>query len=290
MPAGVRGRVAAATIVRACVESRNRVRPSGSALSVRRPLSGMRAMTFNVRTALARDGSDAWPARRDHAASLLRFHAPDVVGIQEAVPDQLDDLRSRLAYEWVGSPRSEGDEHTPVGYDPERFALLETDTFWLSPSPETESVGWDGALPRIATWARLRERAGEEEWLAVSTHFDHEGGVARKHSAELLARRIPPLADGASVVVLGDLNCTPASPPYRTLVDGSGPFRDARERSPFHHGPDGTVHGFTGTAGERIDYVLVRGADARHHATLTDHLDGRYPSDHFPVVADLDRL
>lgn len=257
---------------------------------MRDALSGMRALTFNVRTALASDGADAWPARRDHAASLLRFHAPDVVGLQEAVPDQLDDLRARLDYEWVGSPRSEGDEHTPVGYDPGRFALLEADTFWLSRSPETESVGWDGAHPRIATWARLRERDGDEEWLVVSTHLDHEGGVARERGAELLAERVPPLTEGAPAVLLGDLNCTPASPPYRALVgDGTGPFRDARVRSPFHHGPDGTVHGFTGTAGERIDYVLVRGADVERHATLTDHLDGRYPSDHFPVVADLAR-
>jgi len=246
----------------------------------------VRAITFNVRRAFADDGEEAWAARREQAASLLRFHAPDVVAVQEAMPVQVEDLRQRLDYEWVGRPRIDGDEHTPVGYDPDRFALLDHETFWLSPTPETESVGWDGALPRIATRARLRERDDGAEWLVVSTHFDHEGERARRRSAELLAGRL----DGGDVptVLLGDLNCRPGSDPHRTLV-AEGPLEDAFRAVAAPHGPDGTFHGYTGRGEKRIDYALVDGAAVERYGTLTDHVDGRYPSDHFPVAVDLVR-
>jgi endonuclease/exonuclease/phosphatase family metal-dependent hydrolase len=255
-------------------------------------MTAVRAMTFNLRLATDEDDEDAWAHRRDHAASVVRFHRPDVVGAQEALPGQYAELRAALpGYDWVGVDRKAGEvggpgEHAPVGVRTDRLDLRDHDTFWLSASPdEVGSVGWDAAIPRTVTRVRLRDCRTDAEFTLFNTHLDHRGERARRESARLLAERLP----AERAVLLGDFNCTPADAPYRYLVEDAG-LADAREASARpHHGPSGTFHGFTGDADQRIDYVFATpDVDVAQHATLADHWDGRYPSDHFPVVADLD--
>jgi len=246
-------------------------------------------MSFNVRFDTPADGDDAWPRRRDFVASTVRVHRPDVVGLQEPLEHQLDYLRSALpAYEWVGVGRLGGTdgEYCPVGYRAKRFERLETDTFWLSETPsEPGSLGWDAEYSRIATWVRLRDRETDTRFRVCNTHFDHSGASARQESARLVAER---LADDPTVVVTGDLNCEPGSPPYRRLSDDLDDARAAARHG--HHGPDGTFHSFDGEPTARLDYVFVRGMGVRQHATLADRRGRRYPSDHFPVVAELEFL
>jgi endonuclease/exonuclease/phosphatase family metal-dependent hydrolase len=253
-------------------------------------MTAVPAKTCNLRLATPDDDEDAWQHRREHAASVVRFHRPDVVGAQEALSGQYADLREALPeYDWVGVDRKSGEvggpgEHTPVGVRTDRLELREHDTFWLSESPETVgSVGWDASIPRTVTWARLRDRRTDAELTLFNTHLDHQGERARRESARLLAERLP----DERAVLLGDFNCTPADAPYQRLVEDAG-LADAREASAHpHHGPTGTFHGFTGDADQRLDYVLATPDVAvSQHATLADHWDGRYPSDHFPVVAD----
>jgi endonuclease/exonuclease/phosphatase family metal-dependent hydrolase len=250
----------------------------------------VRAMSFNARVDTAEDGADAWTHRSAEAASVIRLHEPDLVGCQELLAYQLADLRAALpAYEWVGEERGSGDrssEHVPIGYRPDRFTLREHDTFWLSEAPEAPgSVGWDGYHPRIATWVRLEEVRTDTAFVHLNTHLDHRGERARERGADLIVERLGAIAAGSPVVVTGDLNCTPGSPPYERLTRE---FDDARELSAHpHHGPSGTFHGFTGDPDRRIDYVLVDGFAVRQHATLADRWDDRYPSDHFPVLAEL---
>jgi len=250
----------------------------------------LHAMSFNVRVDVASDGGDAWPHRKDEAASVIRLHEPDLVGCQEPLAGQLAELREALpAYDWVGEGRGVGEhegEHVPIGYRTDRFGLLEQDTFWLSEAPaEPGSVGWDGEHPRIATWARLRDGATGAEFVHLNTHLDHRGERARERGAALIAERLASIAPDVPVVVTGDFNCAPGSPPYERFTRR---FDDARERSIHpHHGPTETFHGFAGDPERRIDYVLVDGFAVRQHATLADRWDDRYPSDHFPVLAEL---
>jgi endonuclease/exonuclease/phosphatase family metal-dependent hydrolase len=249
-----------------------------------------RAMSFNARVDQASDGDDAWAHRREKALSVIRLHEPDVVGCQELLAHQLADLREGLsAYEWVGEDRGAGDrpsEHVAIGYRTDRFRRREHDTFWLSETPEVPgSLGWDAAHPRIATWARLEDSVTGSDLLHVNTHLDHRGERARRRGASLLIERLEEIAPESPVLVTGDMNCQPGSIPYERLTES---FGDARKLSTHgHHGPTDTFHGFTGTAGGRIDYILVGGLDVRQHATLADRWDERYPSDHFPVLAEL---
>lgn len=249
-----------------------------------------RAMSFNARVDQASDGEDAWTHRIETVASVIRLHEPDVVGCQELLTHQLADLREALpAYEWVGEDRGAGErpsEHVAIGYRTDRFTLHDHDTFWLSETPEVPgSLGWDAAHPRIATWVRLEDARTGVYLLHLNTHLDHRGERARRRGASLILDRLEKIAPESPVLVTGDMNCAPGSPPHERLTAS---LEDARELSTHdHHGPTDTFHGFTGTPDGQIDYILVDGLDVRQHATLTDRWDDRYPSDHFPVLAEL---
>lgn len=266
----------------------------------------LRVMSFNIRYNNPRDGDNAWPHRKDLAASMLHLHRPDVVGMQEALAEQVEDLAKRLPdFAWTGVGRDDGatqGEFAAVFYRRTRLTLLENGTFWLSETPEIPgSMGWDAHCVRTVTWVRFCDNATGAPFVFLNTHFDHAGKHARRESALLLLDRAHALAGDAKgdtsvilpVVVTGDLNCTETSETYHLLVQGGedGGFRlsDAKTRSETpHHGPVGTFHAFTGVLRARIDYIFVsEGVRILRHATLADHWDGRYPSDHMPVVADV---
>jgi endonuclease/exonuclease/phosphatase family metal-dependent hydrolase len=258
----------------------------------------LRVMTFNLRYDTPSDGANAWPHRRDWVAALLRFHAPDALGVQEALVHMLTELDARLPdFSRVGVGRADGragGEFSAILYRRDRLELIDSGTFWLSPTPEVAgSKGWDTAIERIATWARFRDRRTGCRHLHLNTHFDHVGEQARQESARLVRRRAAALADGIPVVVTGDLNADPASQPYRiltrdTIADATPPFRDALVASrDGHYGPTSTWTAFRAIEpGRRIDYVLVSPqVRVLKHAILPDSWDGRFPSDHLPVLA-----
>ncbi len=248
-------------------------------------------MTFNIRVNLASDGPNAWPERKGIAASMIRFHGADLVGLQEALPGQLADLESLLpefARIGVGRGADLADEASAILYRKARFEVLTNDTFWLSETPEVRgSLGWDARYPRIVTWAKLRDRESGRLLVHFNTHFDHAGVVARRESARLLRSRIETIAGDAPFVITGDFNATPDSEPYR-IITADPRLRDAYaiSRCP-HHGPTGTWNAFKAIeAGHRIDFVFVSpGLEVLQHAALSDTFDGRFPSDHLPVIA-----
>ena len=258
-------------------------------------MPALRLMTYNLRVAVADDADPPWSARREAVTSMLRFHTPDVVGVQEALPPMLDDLDDRLDdFAWVGRGRgSDQNEHCALLYRPDRLTLERHGTFWLSTTPDVpESRSWGAAYPRVATWAALTDDRSGLSLFVVNTHFDHASATARRHSAALLGRQLDALAGAGPTALLGDLNAPPGSPPYRRLTAPDGPaLRDALyESAQPHHGPVATFNGFGPEVqpGARIDYIFVRGpVQVRRHGTLTDRWDGRFPSDHCPVRADL---
>jgi endonuclease/exonuclease/phosphatase family metal-dependent hydrolase len=257
----------------------------------------LRIMSFNLRLDLASDGPNAWPHRRDWVASLIRFHAPDALGVQEALAHMLTDLDTRLpGFARVGVGRAdgrEGGEFSAILYRTDRLELLDNGTFWLSPTPEVPgSKGWDAAIERIATWARFRDRRTGCSHLHLNTHFDHIGEQARQESARLIRQRIAALSGDLPVIVTGDLNADPQSASYRIFtrdtIAGATPLRDAFDASTGgHYGPTSTWTAFKAIEpGRRIDYVLVSAQiPVLTHGILPDSWDGRFPSDHLPVLA-----
>ena len=252
-------------------------------------------MTFNIRTSSADDGDNAWPLRRALAAQVARSQGPDVLGLQEAQPDQVAFLAEQLpAYRFLGRSR-EADagagEAVPLFYHAGRWALDETEhgTFWLSDTPDVPgSRSWGNFFPRIVTWARLVHRESGKALYVYNAHFDHESENARVQSSELLRRRIAARRHTDPVVVMGDFNAEPASAVLRTLIGSDGSLVDTyAAKAANAAGASGTFHEFTGVRdGRQIDFILMSPQfEVRDARILYDEDDGHYPSDHFPVTA-----
>lgn len=249
----------------------------------------LRVLSYNVRYAELDTGEETWPARRDGVASVLRFHRPDLVCLQEVWQDQLADLRDRLpGYEWATTRLMDG-EHTPIGYRPDRLSLVDHSAFSLSETPDDLlAIGWDGAIPRVTTEATFRDAGTGDQFAVLNTHLDHVGERARERGAELLADRV---ADrSVPALVAGDFNSTPDDKPYGSLTDEAGPgLSDARSVAADPHGPATTFNDFDEPQpGRQIDHVLVsEGVSVDRFGVLTD-LDtrARYPSDHFALLAE----
>lgn len=261
--------------------------------------NSLRMMTYNIRFDNPADGVHAWPNRKELVASVIRFHKADIIGVQEALEHQIQDLMELLpGYDWVGVGRNEdgGGEFSAILYRSSVIAVKEAQTFWLSESPdEPGSKSWDSSLPRIATWAHFVTSSDGRELFVLNTHFDHRGEQARLESARLLKEQVSKLANGLPVIVMGDLNATSEQPPLVLLSDT--PLSDGRSlhdgfkhSNQPHHGPASTWTGFTKIeADRRIDYIFAsEDLPIHYHAILTDKLENRYPSDHLPVLVEVE--
>lgn len=253
-------------------------------------------MSYNIRLDTPADGPNRWDLRRDLLIGQLRLLKPDILGLQEVLPGQRGDLGAALpGHVVLGGGRDDGKlagEAAPLLIDRARFRITASGTFWLSPTPEVPSLGWDAAFRRVATWARLTDRTDGQRLLVINTHWDHVGQQARLNSAHLLNGWIArQRRRGEEVVVLGDFNA-PLS--EASLLALTGPsLREARALA--IEPPVGPVTTFNGwvmvpAPGGAIDHVLVSpGLGVRRHHVLAEQFGGRLASDHFPVIADLFR-
>jgi len=285
----------------------------------------LNVMTFNIRYGTADDGDNAWPLRREAVFEVIDAFRVDVLGVQEALHFQLEEITAALPrYRSIGVGRDDGveaGEYSAILIDTSRFEVLDEGTFWFSDTPDVPgSKSWGNDIPRICTFAHLRDGPADRTFWVFNVHWDHISQPSRERAAELLiatvAQRVggaatertgdagavdsaPPsgIADSAPppepVLVTGDFNAGEDNPAFRYLLESDG----ARALGMFdtfrHMHPDatgvGTFNGFEGdTGGDKIDAVLasrewaVLGADI-----IRTRRAGRYPSDHFPVLATL---
>lgn len=268
-------------------------------LSAPGPIS---AMTFNIRYGTASDAEHAWPLRRHLTLRAISDFAPDVLGVQEALRFQLDEIARELpGFGEIGVGREDGieeGEYSAIFYDRQRLELLEHGTFWLSDTPAVPgSVSWGNRITRIATWARFRDRAADDETFYVfNTHWDHESQPSRERSAALIIERIRARAHPDDpVLLMGDFNAGEDNAAYRALlapraaVQGNVPLYDTFRAVHPDARETGTYHAFRGDrSGPKIDAILA----SPEWETLAAEIvlmneSGLYPSDHFPVTAVL---
>ncbi len=258
----------------------------------------LNVMTFNIRLNVASDSLNAWPYRKDKVASQILFHEVQLLGVQEALHDQMMDLKERLPrHKYAGVGRDDGKtkgEYSAIFYDTARLQLLQSETFWLSETPGVPgSKSWDAAITRIVTWCKFRDRKTKKLFFAFNTHFDHIGKVARRESAKLLKQKVSEIAGNSPVIIMGDFNSKPVDEPIRVLMDKDDEqrFTNAKEISATpHYGPTGTFNGFRSkeTDDEPIDYIFVKGKwKVFQHATISQTWGGRFASDHFAVLAKM---
>lgn len=250
----------------------------------------LRVMTFNVRLPADADGANRWEQRRDLMVKTIREEAPDVIGTQELFAVQGDYLVARLPqYAWFGrgrSGKSGDDERMGVFYRKDRLRVLESGDFWLSDTPDVPgSITWGHPYPRMVTWALFQQTGDDRRFYLFNTRLPYrvEDDEARLRGALAVLQRVRGLPQDVLLIVTGDFNTTPDSCTHAQLT---GLLQDAWTASPRREGPEATFHAFTGNPDRRIDWILARGITPTAVRTIDRNKNGRYPSDHFPVVAD----
>lgn len=259
----------------------------------------LNVMSFNIRYDNPDDSLNNWQYRKDVAAKTIKNQNADIVGTQEVLVNQLNDLKSRLPeYNAIGVGREDGiekGEYSAILYKKDRFKEIKSGYFWLSETPEVAgSKGWDGACERIATWAILEDISSKKQLFFINTHLDHVGKIARQEGVTLLLSRANALANGLPIIMTGDFNATPESDVIKHVTDVNSPEHliHSKDIAVEKSGTDWTFHGFGKVPMERrefIDYVFVsKGIKVAKHSVLREKLDDIFISDHSVVVAQIE--
>jgi len=249
-------------------------------------------ITYNIRMNTPDDGVNAWPLRKEKVAGLLNFHKADIFNVQEALPEQMDDLTNLMPeFDHVGVGRDDGKragEHMAIFYRKSRFEKLSDGMFWLSETPDKPGFGWDAACNRTCTWIKLKDKITMKSFLVLDTHLDHRGMKARDEGVKLILSRIPEInRENLPLIFTGDFNLVKESGPIKAIL---GVLNDARDKSispPY--GPEGTSGGFAVREKSRtIDFIFInQKVTVLRHGVLSDSFGMFYPSDHLPVLAEV---
>lgn len=255
----------------------------------------LKIMTYNIRYDVESDVDNSWSTRKDKIVDIIRFYEPEVFGIQEGLPHQVHFLDSIfISYKAIGNGRdgNQKGEHCSIFYNVNQFKLIKSDTFWLSETPEEVSKGWDAALNRICTYGLFKNKKTKEYFWVFNTHFDHMGVVANNNSAKLIHDMILKLnVKKYPVIIIGDFNLEPSSEPILFL---SRMYSNTKEVAQFSYNAGGTFNAFDffNPKNKEIDFVFVSKDRflIKKYAVLRDSFLFKYPSDHFPVMTELEFL
>ena len=247
--------------------------------------------TFNVRYDNPKDSGNLWVDRAPIVANLIRFHDFDVFGVQEGLKNQLDDISAALPqFARYGRGRDDGKEageHSAIYYKKDKFKLVKSGDFWLSETPSRPGKGWDATCcNRICSWVYLEDIKTNKKFYLFNVHFDHQGVVARKESGKLMVQKIKEIAGDEPALLTGDLNGNRESEWYLTVAN-SVILKDAYTTVKRPYQNNSSSNGFRIPRGMGvIDHIFMsKQFTASKWGILTDTYFGKFPSDHFPVMA-----
>ena len=259
-------------------------------LSAKKPVADeVKVISYNIRLINSKDGPNEWKYRAEASPAMIKDYAPDIFGVQEALPEQVAYMQKELPkYGCVGVGREDGvskGEHMSIFFNKKTVELLEWGTYWLSETPEVPSMGWDARCKRTATWARMRMTNSGKEFFYVNTHLDHRGKEAQQKGLDLIVKRIAAMnPDGLPMILTGDFNVEPKNP---VLTELNTKMKDARKTAEKTDSR-ATFNGW-GASALVIDYIYYSGFSAcPEYETIVRQYKGvPYISDHYPVVARL---
>ena len=259
-------------------------------LSAKKPSAEeIKVVSYNVRLINSKDGPNEWKYRAAASPAMIKDYAPDIFGVQEALPEQLEYLKKALPkYGCIGVGREDGlrgGEHMSIFYNKRKVELLEWGTYWLSETPDMPSKGWDARCKRTATWARMRMKNSGKEFFYVNTHLDHRGKEAQQKGLDLIVKRIAAMnPDGFPMVLTGDFNVEPKNPVLTELNTKMKDARKTAEKTDLR----ATFNGW-GARALVIDYIYYSGFSAcPEYETIVRQYKGvPYISDHYPIFARL---
>lgn len=266
----------------------------------------MKAASFNIRFW---DAKGRWEEIKDLIAPLICFHEFDIVGTQEMSPVQRDYVLAQCDGQYAFSSAIEmSDAEKPrhylknmnnfILYKKDKFEVLEEGAFWLGKNPYPASKitsGWgEKGQNRFCVWAKFREKSGGKIFYWFNTHLNQLDEGERLESCKLIRSEVLKIAGELPFFISGDFNARPESKPIMEMCPaGNMQIVDARSicKSTIY-GPIMGYHGFTGKVDLKaspIDYIFVSPKiEVFKCGTLTDNLNGVYPSDHFPLLAEVE--
>lgn len=258
----------------------------------------VRYATFNIRYDNPGDSLNSWVYRKENVCKFIKEKGMDIIGMQEVLSNQLEDLKNELSdYAAIGVGREDGKtqgEYAPLLYRKDRFDVLESNTFWLSQYPDSIGfIGWDGACTRIATWAKFRDKANNKIFMAVNTHFDHVGAEARKNGALLIIDRIKEIVGDKPAILTGDFNVSDQWEAYTVLTTNEYVLKDAHKMADKKEGVEYTFHDFgrlPEAEREKIDFIFVSSQIEVLKSEICQEVEGPtgYLSDHNAQIADIE--
>ena len=224
-----------------------------------------------------KDGNNAWSLRKKAVIKMIESESPDIIGVQEALLDQLVDIDRtfRNKYRRIGVSRDNGitrGEHAAIFYDKTKLELASSGkTRWLSPWPQRVSKGWDAKEPRIVTIAHFRVKETGKEFYYFNTHLEKQGTVAHRESIKTIAKLIKEIVpSNMPVIIGGDMN-----------------FESARRIAPRTDYRN-TYNAFGDETGAMNDHFLVKNLYVLRFRTLIKKFGVPYISDHYPIMIMLD--
>ncbi|WP_345947986.1 endonuclease/exonuclease/phosphatase family protein [Mucilaginibacter sp. PAMB04274] len=250
--------------------------------------------TYNLRFDNPRDTGNLWVNRAPVVAALIRFHNFDIFGTQEALKNQLDDVATALPqYQRYGVGRDDGSdkgEHSAIFFRKDKFKLLNKGDFWLSQTPEKPSLGWDATCcNRICSWVYLQDVTSKKRFYFFNVHYDHQGMVAREESSKLILQKIKAIAGSATAILTGDFNGDHNSSWYKRIAT-SDLLKDTYQQVKYPYFNNGSFNGFGASLknNEIIDHIFTTvNVLVNRWGVITDSYHGKFPSDHFPVMAEI---
>ena len=269
-------------------------------------------MSFNIRYGDAPDGDNAWENRQDILIDCLKKYNPDILAVQEAFDFQIEKIQSAFP-DWdnFGLPRfhkkemtdpvyaheSMGGESVNIFYNKNKFKLLDSGTFWHSDTPDIPaSITWGNSLPRIHTWGLFQAKDSGQKFVVLNTHFHTNAREPyTSKTTNLVMRKWREIAGDLPTIMTGDFNLSPDSDTHEIFCgrQGSeeirGNFVDCWQVLNNPEVNAGTSHNFKGVRNKvRIDWILATPSiKPQSIEIIYDNVDGRYPSDHYPVLARL---
>ncbi len=262
-------------------------------------LSPVKSMTYNIEyTSVANTETNPWSSRKELVKEIFDKYSPDIVGVQELSKAQLDDMVVLMPrYAFVGTDvRGETTVNNRLSvtifYKKENIEIKEWGKFWLSETPAVAGKGWDADQFRICTWAHVKDKNTQKEFYFFSTHLDHIGTEARTKSVQLLLDTIPVMTTGYPAILTGDFNSAQTTTYYKLMVSGNN-IKDTYDLT------NNKTNALRGTFNDydvnkvdnrRIDHIFLTTTmpvKVDSWAVRTDIFNGKYPSDHFPVITEI---
>ena len=251
----------------------------------------LRVATFNIRGPANPPPNDQ-KSREPRIRKIIEDNQFDIFGVQEAFREMHTDHIEAMP----GYARIDGDNKAfkdwsrrdSIFYRTDRLELLDQGIFMLSETPEVPgSRGWDCAEARLAVWAKFEDKFTGKIFYLYNTHLDHVSKSAKLNGAALIVSHAEKNAAGCPVILTGDFNSTPTSKVYAHV---SSKLKDAAKISEIPAaGPDFTFQAFGKGRPWYLDYIFVSsGINVLSHRIIDTLVDGQYPSDHYPVMVEIE--